>query len=328
LRPCFAAVASLVLALPAAPAAAGEAPAERSDVAWLQTIQEAARHLSYSGTIVYNHGDEVHTSTVVQGFDGVQTRERVHTLDGPPREFIRQGGEVQCLYPKLRRVVVEHGGPHAFPAFADMVPAEVLAHYELRRHGVGRVAGSPCAVIDLVPRDAMRYGYRLCVDPATGLRFEAQTVNDRHEVLEQMAFTNVRIGSVDPATLNPSWPTAGWTVERQQSEATELQAQGWSLTPPGGFHRLAEMVRHLGHSGAEHPRSALQAVYSDGLATVSVFIEPDAPASDDTEELQRHGSITAVSRRVGDARVTVVGEVPPTTAQSIAQSVVHVPQHP
>ncbi len=328
LHSCAAAVAGLALALPAAHAGGSDPAAERSDVAWLQLVQDAARHLSYTGTIVYNHGDEVHTSTVIQSFDGTQTRERVHTLDGPPREFIRQGGEVQCLYPNLHRVVVEHGGPHAFPTFSDLVPAEVLTHYELRRDGQWRVAGRSCEVIELLPRDTMRYGYRLCVDPATGLRLKAQTIDDKSDVLEQMAFTEVRIGGVDPATLNPSWSTAGWAVVRQQSEATELQAHGWSVTPPGGFHRLAEMFRHLGHTGGAHAQSALQGVFSDGLATVSVFIEPDAPPAGDPEESQRHGSISAFSRRLGDARVTVVGEVPPSTAQSIAQSVARVPPHP
>jgi sigma-E factor negative regulatory protein RseB len=70
----------------------------------------------------------------------------------------------------------------------------------------------------------------------------------------------------------------------------------------------------------------LQAVYSDGLATVSVFIEPGAPAAD-PEPVQRRGPLSAFTRQVGDARVTVVGEVPPTTARSIADSVRFVAVH-
>ncbi len=319
---------ALALTVPAmvrgAEPAAG--PEARTGVEWLQAIQDAARHQNFSGTIVYQRGDEVHASRVIQSYDGTTSRERVLTLDGQPREFLRQGEEVQCLYPMLRRVVVEHGGAASFPAFAQPLAADVLSHYDLRREGAERIAGKSCDVVSLVPRDQLRYGYRLCVEPVSGLMFKAQTLNEQGTVLEQIAFTDVRVGEpIDPAQLRPSWSTAGWTVDRQQSQATELRQQGWSVTPPSGFHRLVEVIRHLVGAGDPVPRSALQAVYSDGLATVSVFIEPGAPKMDGPQEAQRRGPVSAVSRQVGDARVTVVGEIPPSTAQSIAESVVHAP---
>ncbi len=275
------ALVPLVLAAlpPAAPAADATAAA-RADAAWLQAVQDAARHQSFSGTIIYQRGEEVHASRVVQLFDGVESRERVLTLDGQQREFIRQGEEVQCLYPQLKRVVIEHGRARSFPSFAQSLADDVLSHYELRREGTERVASRKCDVAELVPRDHLRYGYRLCVEPTSGLLFKAQTLNEHGAVLEQIAFTDVRIGEpVDAALLRPSWSTVGWTVERQQSQATELRQQGWSVTPPSGFHRLAEVMRHLIGAGDPAPRSALQAVYSDGLATVSVFIEPVGAAA-------------------------------------------------
>ncbi|HYB51588.1 MAG TPA: MucB/RseB C-terminal domain-containing protein [Burkholderiaceae bacterium] len=321
---CLAAL--LVLALPGIVRAADTAPPQdaRSDANWLQAVQNAARHQSFSGTIVYQRGDEVHASRVVQHYDGVETRARVVTLDGQPREFIRNGDEVQCLYPHLHRIVVERGGVRAFPAFAEPLASDVLSHYALRRLGKERVAGSTCDVVELVPRDNLRYGYRLWVEPNSGLLFKAQTLNEHGAVLEQIAFTDVRVGEpVDPALLKPSWSTAGWTVDRQQAKAIELRQQGWSVTAPSGFHRLAEVVRHFSGQGDTAPRAALQAVFSDGLATVSVFIEPEARMQAEPEESQRRGPVTAFSRQVGEARVTVVGEVPPATAQSIAESVVY-----
>jgi len=139
----------------------------------------------------------------------------------------------------------------------------------------------------------------------------------------------VRVGErVDPASLKPSWSTAGWTVDRPQSKATELRQEGWSVTAPSGFHRFAEVSRHLPGEGEAAPRVALQVVFSDGLASVSVFIEPGVPTMSEPEETQRRGPVTALSRQVGNARVTVVGEVPPATAQSIAESVVQsLPPH-
>jgi sigma-E factor negative regulatory protein RseB len=137
-------------------------------------------------------------------------------------------------------------------------------------------------------------------------------------VVEQIAFSDVRIGEAIPlAELKPSWSTAGWEVVRHPSRQIELSRQGWSITAPEGFSMLTEVERNLGNDSTQ---AALQAVYSDGLATVSVFIEPGAALAD-PEPLQHHGPSSAFMRRVGDARVTVVGEVPPMTARSIADSV-------
>jgi sigma-E factor negative regulatory protein RseB len=307
----------------------GEAPGVpaqgRSPVQWLHAIQSAAQKGNYTGTIVYQRGDEVRSSRIVHFFDGSRARERVQTLDGRPREFIRHGDEVQCLYPQLHRIVIEHADRHAtFPALGGPGSGSVLEHYSLRQGDVERVAGIECRVLKLVPLDAFRYGYRLWVDPRSGLLLKVQVLADDDAVIEQIAFSDVRIGEpINPSQLKPSWSTNGWDVVRRESHAIEFSRHGWSVTAPDGFRRLTEVERNLEGDSA---RAALQAVYSDGLATVSVFIEPGAPAAV-PEPVQRRGPLSAFTRQVGDARVTVVGEVPPTTAMSIAESVRFVAVH-
>ena len=305
--------------------ASGAAP-ERSPVDWLRSIRAAAQRSNYTGTIVYQRGDEVHSSHIVHFFDGAAPVERVLTLDGRPREFIRHGDEVQCLYPKSRRVVIEHAGPHTgFPALGQVGLSRVLEHYLLTVGDVERVAGIECRVLQLAPRDALRYGYRLWVEPGSGLLLKVQVLAGDDAVIEQIAFSDVRIGEpLNASEVKPSWSTAGWEVVRHPSHEIELSRQGWSITAPEGFHMLTEVERNLGNSSQE----ALQAVYSDGLATVSVFIEPGAASADpEPPPPQHHGPSSAFMRRVGDARVTVVGEVPPLTAQSIADSVRYMEGH-
>lgn len=313
---------------PAGAAVAAGAQAEvssgaDSDVRLLDRIEAAAEQQNFVGTVVVQRGDEVHASRVVHAYDGRSSRERVLSLDGEPREILRNGDTVRCLVPRLRRVIVRHEALRDFPAFAQPGADHILRHYALRHSGVDRVAGIACNVIDLVPRDRLRYGYRLCVDRATGLLFKAQTRNVGGAVLEQIAFTDVHVGGpIHPALLDPSWPTTGWTVDEAHVHAMALQQKGWHVAAPSGFHRLLEVVRHRIAGGTVGSRSALQAVYSDGLATISVFIEPGAPVSGGLPAEQR-GPVAAVSRQVDDARVTVVGDVPPATAESVAESVVH-----
>ncbi len=292
----------------------------RTDLQWLQAIQAAAEHMNYSGTIIYQQGEEVRTSRLVHVFDGNESRERLQPLDGQLREFIRRADEVQCLMPESRRIVIERRlSRDAFPAITSADPALILQHYTVSVGGTERVAGVECQVINIEPKDRMRYGYRLWVDRSSGLLLRAVTLNERNEILEQMAFAEIQTGPrVDRTQLKPSWSTDGWHIERTQQSVIDLAQQGWHVTPPAGFRRLNEVMRSLWGSTAE--RKVLQAVFTDGLASVSVFIEP-SPADAVTEAAQSKGPTSVYARRMADARVTVVGEVPMATVKSVARSI-------
>ncbi|GAB4463791.1 MAG: MucB/RseB C-terminal domain-containing protein [Burkholderiaceae bacterium] len=293
----------------------------RSDAQWLRAMQTAAQRVNFSGTLVYQRGSEVRASRIVHFFDGTTSHERVQMLDGVPREFIRRGDEVQCIFPDARRVVIERRpGQESFPAISNADPAEILENYALRLGGTERVANVECQVIHVEPKDALRYGYKLWVDPVSGLLLKAQTLDGQQEVLEQMAFADVRIGErAERSQVKPSWSTEGWRVERSEHRAVDLAQLGWTVVPPAGFRKIREVARRFA-AGANVDRSAMQAVYSDGLATVSVFIEPDATEAA-TEHAQSQGPTSAYSRRVAHANVTVVGEVPPATVKALAQAV-------
>ena len=168
-----------------------------------------------------------------------------------------------------------------------------------------------------------RYGYLLWGIVRAPVASRAD-LNERREVIEQIAFTDIRIGEkIDRAKLRPSWSTDGWSVERSDYRKAELLQHGWVVPAPAGFRKTREVARRIGGS------DAMQAVFSDGLATVSVFIEPhsllSAPGTvsqmPSGDALQIHGPTSAFSRRVGDSLVTVVGEVPPSTVRSVAGSV-------
>jgi sigma-E factor negative regulatory protein RseB len=317
--------ASTIFLLAAAPAIFGQErsvatpegdPADgRTAEQWLQMVQQAARRLDYSGTMVYQQGNEVRMSRIVHVFDGKVSHERLQPMDGRPREFIRLADEVKCLIPESRRVVVERRTrSESFPALGAAATADLLQHYSVEVVGRERVGGFDCQVLDIKPRQGDRYGYRLWVDRGTGLLLRTQTLNERGDVLEQMAFADVRVGSVDRDQLKPTWSTEGWKVDRSDYRPIDLRQQGWQLSPPSGFKPMYAVRRAMPGG------SALQAVYSDGLATLSVFIEPTTPSAQD-QRLSQHGAINAYVRRLGDSMVTVVGEIPSDTARAVASAV-------
>lgn len=292
----------------------GNAADARSPEQWLQMVQQAARRLDYAGTMIYQQGNEVRLSRIVHVFDGRVSHERLQPMDGRPREFIRSAEEVKCLIPESRRVVVERRSRSpSFPALGGAT-ADVLQHYSVRIVGRERVGGFDCQVLEIQPQGGDRYGYRLWVDRGSGLLLRSQTLSERGEVLEQMAFADVRIGGVDREELKPSWSTDGWTVDQSAYQLIDMHEQGWQLAPPSGFKPMYSVRRPMRNG------PALQAVYSDGLATLSVFIEQGSSAAKD-EPLSKRGPINAYVRRVGDATVTVVGEIPPETARMVAAGV-------
>lgn len=306
---------------------AGAAEPVRSGLQWLQVIQAASRQLNYTGTIVFEQGGEVRSSRIVHYFDGTASHERLQMLDGKPREFIRRDDEVRCLYPESRRVLIERRfWQDSFPALGQAEPMQILQHYDIRVSGPDRVAGRDCEVVVVAPRDALRYGYRLCVEHVSGLLLKAQTVDERGAVLEQMAFSEVRIGEpIDRSLLQPSWSIEGWRIERTEHQPADLASSGWLVTPPPGFRKIKELARAL-REPADRGQLALQAVFSDGLATLSVFIEPRAAARISADLAHGQGATHAHARRVGDALVTVVGEVPAATVRQVARGVERVPR--
>ncbi|MEO8188675.1 MAG: MucB/RseB C-terminal domain-containing protein, partial [Burkholderiaceae bacterium] len=286
----------------------------RTDVQWIQAVRQAAQRVNYQGTVVYQSSGEMRSSRITHLFDGTQSHERIQTLDGKPREYIRRrsgaSDQVQCFIPETRRIVVEHRNvDESFPGLSSASAEEILERYTLKLGDIERVAGIECQMLTLEPKDSARYGYRLWVDRTSGLLLRAQTLNERREVIEQIAFTDIRIGEkIDRAKLRPSWSTEGWSVERSDYRKADLSQHGWLVPAPAGFRKTREVARRIGGS------DAMQAVFSDGLATVSVFIEPNSLLSaagtasqmPSGDALQIHGPTSAFSRRVGDSLVTVV----------------------
>jgi sigma-E factor negative regulatory protein RseB len=295
--------------------------APRTEAQWIQAARNAALRINYTGTIVYQAGGEMTSSRITHVFDGAKSHERIQTLDGKPREYLRKRSdsddEVQCLIPESRKIVVEKRSvEESFPALSSASPDEILQRYDARLGAVERVAGIDAQALALEPRDKLRYAYRLWLDRATGLLLRAQTLNERRDVIEQIAFSDVRIGErIDRAALKPAWATDGWSVERSDYRKTDLAKQGWIVPAPDGFRKTKEVLRRM------HAAEAMQVVFADGLATISVFIEPGSQDGPPSTEVRTHGPTSAYSRRVGDALVTVVGEVPPGTIRAVAQSV-------
>jgi sigma-E factor negative regulatory protein RseB len=291
--------------------ALGTAQAQSDALGWLRKIQDATRNLSYSGTFVYQHGARSETSRITR-LASADT-ERLEVLDGMPRELVRTRDTVRCYLPESHVVKVERRtADRNFPA---LLPGEVntlLGNYDISLGEVRRIGGFECQGVLLAPKDNLRYGYRLWADTASGMLVRATTVDAAGNQIEQFTFTQLAIGRVTPDMVKPRHAANNWRVE--DTSAAPAHLAGWSLNADlPGFHKVVELTRRMGES-----KPVGQLVFSDGLAAVSVFIEPREPLRPGLASL---GAIHIYTREVANHMVTVVGEAPAASVQRIANAV-------
>ena len=305
-------------------AARAAEPADgKASIQLLYDIQQAARKLDYAGVFMYQQGEVIQSSRLVHVIDGTGERERLEILDGQPREYLRHNDEIQCLIPERKTVLMEPRRGDRFPGLLLGNPTDLAHHYDIRTQDkLHRVADRQCRVVTIEPRDGLRYGYRLCADVDTNLLLKAQTIDADQGVVEQVSFTSLRVGGkVDSAELSSRWSTRDWKVMQPRIEPTDLAAQGWRIPAPEGFVAVMQVKRSLGHSNVN------QMVLSDGLAAISVFIEPyDAERGHPMSAgAARRGAINIYGTRIADFWLTALGEVPAVTLEQLANSTEYVP---
>lgn len=310
--------AALLLALGAGVAQA-QAQTTPEALALLRKIHQATEKLSYTGTFVYQQGDRSETSRISRVADASGGVEKLETLDGAPREIVRTRGTVSCYLPESHVVKVERrDDARLFPAVLPEDFADLAHNYVITRDGRSRVAGLDCDAVLLAPRDELRYGHWLCADARSGMLLKARILDSRGETVEQFTFTQIAIGGVTRDKVKPRHAPRGWRVEESAAAPADLAAAGWQISSDlPGFRKVAEVQRKLRTSG-----TAGQVVYSDGLAAVSVFVEPLAGRAGPVRPgLSSLGAINIVTREVSSHVVTVVGEAPAASVQRIAERV-------
>src|SRR5215471_1201268 len=105
-------LASLALAWAVASVAAAEEPAEKRSVeysptGWLERMDQALTTRNYDGTFSHWQGGRVETLRIIHRVQDGVVSERLASLDGSGREFIRTGSSLSCYLPDKRTVIVE-----------------------------------------------------------------------------------------------------------------------------------------------------------------------------------------------------------------------------
>jgi sigma-E factor negative regulatory protein RseB len=288
---------------------------------WLTRVQQSARSLNYTGTVLVRQGARFDTFRLAHLFENGQESEKLLSLDGPAREIVRSATEVRYYFPDAKVVRVEPRTiRNVFPSLSPEQAANLAQYYEFKLAPGGRVAGRVTEMATFEPRDGLRYAHRFWSDPTTGLLLKSRLLNEKGEVIEEFAFTDVTINAkVDKDMVKPSWTSVppDWQVTQAGPGELTQKDTGWTVNKlPPGFIKISEGFRQL--AGKREPAAHL--VYSDGLVAISVFIEPFVVTQTQIG-LTQTGGLAQYSTRSDAYRVTVIGEAPPATVQQIGQSV-------
>lgn len=327
---CCAAVVLAALSVTTSADAQGAAPgsaAPQSAAQWLDRIRQAAQQQNYEGTYVYQRGAFVQSSRITHySVKGDDEYEQLESLDGKPRKLLRHNDDVFTFVPERKLLVVEkRQNKDAFPALLATSGDQVLSVYSPKMLGTDRVAGVDSQVIELDPKDAYRFAYKLWADGKTGLLLRAQTLDPSNgQVLEQLSFTQIRIGvPPDQAPIVSGMrDTAGWTTVHPPLAPVDMEAQGWSFgAGVPGFHKIRELRRPMAARDPKDPPIPVdQAVFSDGLAAISIFVEP-VENNSRKEGAGSTGATHVLVKRSGDYWITLLGEVPQATLQQFASAI-------
>ena len=297
--------------------AAGEA------LEWLKKIADSSRTVSYTGTFVYQHGSKVETSRVVHYVNQAGgVFEKLETLDGPPREVVRANDHVTAYIPDAKVVLIERRSTRHLPVMLPEKLSDLTTQYEVKKLSMDRMGGYECVWIGVSPKDKLRYGRKFCAELGSGLPLRAQVYNENMQVIESFGFSQLTLGGKFSRDQVASRYEARshaqkWRVDRSALNVMEQAADtGWSAASlPVGFRKSMEVKRTI--SG--RPLAMPHLVYSDGLAAISVFVEPKVKDLSG-KPLISQGAVHIYKRVHGEHIVTVLGEAPAATVMQIANS--------
>ncbi|MBC5781978.1 MucB/RseB C-terminal domain-containing protein [Ramlibacter sp. USB13] len=293
----------------------GDGRAERTVSDWLSRMHDASRQRSYIGTFVVSSSNGAMSSARIwHACDGQRQVERVESLTGERRSTFRRDDEVLTFLPESRTVRSERREALGiFPELTRPDETSIPEFYTARRVGSDRVAGFDADIVQVLPKDALRFGYRIWSEKKSGLVVKLQTLDEAGRVLEQAAFSELQLDApvrMQQLVQQMAVP-AGWRVEKPDAVKTTAAAEGWDLKAPiAGFRPLNCYKRPS--------EGVVQWIFSDGLASVSLFIEDYDRERHVQEGVFASGSTHTLTRRTQDWWVTAVGEVPPATLRAFA----------
>lgn len=291
-----------------------------NEAAWqaLEKTALAARHLNYKGIFAYQDGHKMRSVQINHMYAHGRELTRSLVLDGQPTEIFSEDGEVVIYHGNKNKVVVaKRRGSNLFPAMLPTNMDNLRATYTATLGDEERVAGRPAVMIDLKPNDVLRYGYRIWADKEYGLLLKMALHDGQKRILQHIGFTKIEVMNMH--TNKVGAPKLDANKEYVMERPLNVKhTSDWVVgNLPPGFNKIDQ----LRFTPPGKKRTVNQMIFSDGIASVSLFIEEIKKGHKAHRGHKNMGSTNLCANVIDGYQVTVVGEVPHKTVRQIAQSV-------
>jgi sigma-E factor negative regulatory protein RseB len=298
----------------------GRVLADEPELTALQALVKmthAMEVLNFKGTVAFLRNGKLEPMKYFHAAKKGIEQERLLSLNSPMREIIRDADKVSCLYKGTQQVVVDHR-PFERSFLVD-IPKNIDALgaiYQFEIVGEEDVAMLPSYVVAIQPKDNFRYSRKIWIEKQQFLPLKVVVYDNSGVPLEQVVFAEMEVKDALPfadiSTSNTDPPVQ--YIHQLQTQSTDQSAFVVTNIPTGfreifftrrPMHSTGQLVDHL--------------LLSDGFTSVSVYMENKSAVMQ--SGLQSAGAVNSFSRTIGDAQITVMGEVPAETVKFIAEGI-------
>jgi len=284
----------------------------------LDKMMQAMKMNNYEGTLVIRQNDKLQAMHVKHGMDDNGIWESLESLSGEARQMIRQNGKVTTIFPIRKLITVSHN-QSSFPLHPQLPENRqaLKKYYHLKLNGKDRVARKHAQILAVIPKDKFRYGYKYWLDKKTGLLLKCDLLDERGQVIEQLMFSDLNILARSPQShVLMDQAKEYRIVDIDQGKKNQILTQWKAQRLPAGFI-LKNAVMETSSSG----KGMVQHMtYSDGMSSVSVFVEKQMSEKMALKGVSRMGAVNAFGLPVNQHHVTAIGEAPVATVRMIAES--------
>jgi len=277
--------------------------ASEAGINLLVKMNDALHRMNYSGTLVHIKGNDVNTLHVTHELKNGVATETVNSLNGENKSVSSQ---TQTF--SLAKV------PKSVESMREVYSLDVGA--------MKKVAMRGCQVMIARPKDKMRYLQKYCIDIETGLPLDYSLIDNTHKMVERFTFTNVNISEPHSEVLAEADLASTSAPPQTLIEGHSHESGNWTITelPKGfSFGKLPLSQASEVNMGADTEHLLL----TDGLSSVSIFISPIATAQPKVASTINSGALNVLTSQKNSHRITLVGEIPRSTMQTIFDNLEH-----
>lgn len=278
---------------------------------------------NYAMSLVFIHDGQIdslrysHLTTAENRYD------KLEHLQGSQRMIISQNGDSFLVMGKEKiHLKKEDGTPVDRWKNQLRRLAKNIKNYRVSISGLSRIAGRLAFELNFIAIDDSRYSTRLWLDSLSYLPLRIDALNNKGKVIEQMLAIDLQY----PANLTDASffidENLTSLVEPPVVENASNQDSYWKIGWLPSGYELASYHKNKTH---KHQQTE-QWVFSDGLTSLSVFIESqlDLGANDKSNRSKNtfiRGDTLIYDLKSGPINFTVIGDIPPKVAEKIATSI-------